>query len=336
MERPSARRQHELHTISPETNTMTPLKISSTPRHTLSLAAALLLGGGCLSDDGKGDTITTSAADPSTTKSATESASSTDPSSSTSADTAATDTAAGSETDTNTDTGCTFLACDTTSGHGDAMCDVWRDDCPSGTKCMPWASDGGNSWNVTKCAPLDPNPVKPGDPCKVEGNGLSGLDNCEAGAMCWNVNSETLEGYCVGFCDGSPDSYTCAEPKTTCTLYASGVLILCLPNCDPLLQDCPDSDLCLWGGYGFICALDASGEAGQFGDPCEFANVCDPGLICINPEYVKGCQAGGCCTPWCDVKAPECPGEGQECLPWFEDGQAPLGFDNVGVCGVPQ
>jgi hypothetical protein len=93
---------------------------------------------------------------------------------------------------------------------------------------------------------------------------------------------------------------------------------------------------CLWGGESFICVLDASGEQGQYGDPCEYLNECDPGLICINPEYVPGCMANGCCTPWCDLTDPSCPGATQQCLPWFEQGVAPPGYDTVGICGVPQ
>ena len=33
-------------------------------------------------------------------------------------------------------------------------CDIWADDCPRGTKCMPWAADGGSTWNATKCSRL--------------------------------------------------------------------------------------------------------------------------------------------------------------------------------------
>ena len=60
-------------------------------------------------------------------------------------------------------------------------CDIWAQDCPDGEKCMPWANDGGNSWNATRCSPLDPNPGQPGDACTVEGCGVSGIDNCDIG-----------------------------------------------------------------------------------------------------------------------------------------------------------
>ena len=242
-------------------------------------------------------------------------------------------------------TTCSFVDCNTT-GMTDVQCDIWNDDCPDGSKCMPWANDGGNSWNATKCTPIDPSPGKPGDPCKVEGSGVSGIDNCEKGSMCWDVNPETQEGYCVGFCDGSPESYTCAEPNTTCTILNNGTLILCLPGCDPLLQDCPNMNVCVPNpNGGFTCILDASGDMGKFQDPCEFVNVCDPGLVCLNPEYVPECQAGGCCSPYCELDAdyttipaptPKCPDPAMACLAWYEMDGAPPGQEKIGVCGIQQ
>lgn len=90
-------------------------------------------------------------------------------------------------------------------------------------------------------------------------------------------------------------------------------------------------------GASFECVLDASGEMGAYGDPCENFNTCDPGLACLNPEYVPDCKAGGCCSPFCDTsEANTCPGDGQKCIAWFEEGMAPPGYETVGVCGVPQ
>jgi hypothetical protein len=127
------------------------------------------------------------------------------------------------------------------------------------------------------------------------------------------------------------------DPGFSCAIVNDGVLILCLPGCDPLLQDCDGDDLCLPLGESFGCVLVASGEEGQYGDPCEYANACDPGLVCLNPEYVPDCQAGGCCSPFCDTsEANECPGQGQDCIPWWEEGMAPPGYETVGVCGIPQ
>lgn len=241
--------------------------------------------------------------------------------------------------DGGTDTECNFICeTDTDDAGPDLQCDVWEQDCPEGQKCMPWANDGGTSWNATKCTDINPNPGLPGDPCTVTDNGVSGIDSCEEGAMCWNVDPETNEGVCVGFCDGSPDNFSCTEQNTTCVIANQGVLILCVPTCDPLLQNC-EGELCIPNPTDadyFVCILDASGEEGAYGDPCEFANACDPGLVCLDAPYVPGCQASGCCTPFCNLMEEyTCPGQGQECIAWHEE-MVPPGYENVGVCGIPQ
>ena len=248
--------------------------------------------------------------------------------------TSTTDPTAGTGTDTDD---CSFLMCgDMGGGGGEIECDVWSQDCPEGEKCMPWANDGGSSWNATKCSPIDPAPQQPGDVCTTEGGGVSGVDNCVKSAMCWDVDGETNEGVCIAFCEGTNAEDGTCDAGFSCTIVNDGVLILCLPDCDPLLQDCPGDDLCIPNGENFICVLDASGEAGLYGDPCEYANACKPGLYCLNPEYVEGCQAAGCCTPFCDLKDFTCPGGTQDCIPWYEEGMAPPGKEDVGICGIPQ
>lgn len=302
--------------------------------------------GACWSDDSKdvtaGATASATTAGATTTEPGTESASSTSVGTS---GTSGVSSTGSSTSPTEPTTGTTGCNSNDYPLQGGVECDVLNNCCPDGEKCMPYANDGGNSWNATKCMPIGPNPGKPGDPCTVEGSAVSGIDSCEAGAMCWNVDYETMMGYCIGFCDGDPVNHTCAEPMTHCVVSGPGVLWLCLPCCDPLLQDCPNGDLCLHNGVDcFICILDASGDMGVFGDPCEYANVCDPGLVCLDPEYVPGCQAAGCCSPFCELDtdytpipapAPNCPDPQMACLNWFDPGTAPPGQEKVGVCGIP-
>src|SRR5689334_19955710 len=84
----------------------------------------------------------------------------------------------GDDGEASDDDGSVFLpAPDLGSG---VECDVWIDDCPVGTKCMPWANDGGNSWNATRCTPLAEDPNGIGEPCTVEGSPVTGIDDCEA------------------------------------------------------------------------------------------------------------------------------------------------------------
>jgi hypothetical protein len=120
-----------------------------------------------------------------------------------------------------------------------------------------------------------------------------------------------------------------------------------IASCNPIAQDCPRGQAC----YPIVddwwsCVPDASGGGGAYGEPCDFTNECDPGLICVDVSYVPPglpCEgAGGCCTEVCDIDDPlgdlQCAGaaEGQTCQPWFEDGEAPPEHEDVGACAMPQ
>lgn len=217
-------------------------------------------------------------------------------------------------------------------------CDIWEQDCPEGQKCNAWSSDGDSSWDSTKCVPVVPNADPIGAPCTVEGGGASGLDSCAKGAMCWGVDEQTGMGTCVEQCTCAPENPICSA-DSSCLIANEGVLALCLPVCDPLDPNgCPDGQVCV-GNAGepqlFLCVVDASDDEGQLGDPCEFVNACDPTLLCADPSLLPGCdiQSAGCCVPFCDLSAPDCP-QGASCLPWFEPGQAPKCLENIGVCGV--
>lgn len=224
-------------------------------------------------------------------------------------------------------------------GGGEIECDIWGQDCSEGEKCNPWANDGGNSWNATKCVSVDANAGTPGDSCSTEGGGVSGLDSCASSSMCWNVDGETNLGTCVGFCTGSETSPICDDPTTACSITNDGVLILCLPKCDPLLQNCVEGEACYGIDEAYICAPDVSGEMGGQGDPCgNTINACDPGFECINAAAHTSCDAAGCCTSFCSISDPVDPctlDAGQSCIRVFEEGAAPPGYEDVGVCAVP-
>ena len=220
-------------------------------------------------------------------------------------------------------------------------CDVWAQDCPEGEKCSPYASDGGGVWDDSKCVPVVPDPDAVGEPCMVEGSGVSGIDTCALGTMCWNVDPETNMGQCVLLCQGSyrqcaGDPLSCCPPASTCTIASQGVLNVCFPTCDPLIQNCEaNGDYCYPNGEDFVCLPDASGPAGEPGDPCDAQNACDPGTHCGDPSTYPDCDpnAPGCCIPFCDQSAPEC-APGAECQPWYAE-PAPLGYEHLGACRLP-
>lgn len=241
-----------------------------------------------------------------------------------------------SSTSTTDPTGVGFI--DPSDSGGDDDCDTYLQDCVEGEKCNPWANDGGSNWNALDCFPVDPNPVPPGDPCEAVGGGVSGVDNCEVGSMCWDVDEDTDIGVCISMCEGSAAMPTCADPSTSCVISNGGVLNLCLPSCDPLMQDCVDGQGCYPIDDTFVCAPDASDENGQAGEPCEFINGCDPGTACVQPDVVgPDCPAGvgACCSEFCNLTAPVCSLAEQECVAWFEEGAAPPQYEDLGICSVP-
>jgi hypothetical protein len=225
---------------------------------------------------------------------------------------------------------------------GTIECDIWTQDCPAGEKCMPYAS-GTMSWDATRCSPVDAMPNQVGDPCTVVGNDSTGEDDCVLGAMCFAVDPESNEGVCYAMCQGSEANATCEDPAHVCSISNEGVLALCLPSCNPLLQDCPMAGVALGcypvqGIEGFVCWPDYSFDQGGFGDPCEYFNYCDVGLFCGIPEALPGCVATACCNEYCDITgATPCSGaaDGQECIAWYDAGQAPPGYEDVGYCGLP-
>ena len=222
-------------------------------------------------------------------------------------------------------------------GESSVECDPFTQDCPPGQKCT--FTGEGSSWDGLSCVPLADEPANPGEPCTMEDSPVSGLDNCRLGAMCWDVDIDTLEGSCIDLCTGSYENPTCDDPQSACAISGSG-LALCLPTCNPLqLDDCPEGRACFPSNDRWNCFPDASDGDGAYGDPCEYINACDSGLVCLGVEATPDCQGSiGCCTEVCDLEDPQCMDTeiGVTCTPWWGDEEAPPGFENVGVCALPE
>ncbi|WP_434417221.1 hypothetical protein [Nannocystis pusilla] len=238
-----------------------------------------------------------------------------------------------------TDTGCSFYGGCPADFANPLECDPFAQDCPEGQKCSPQKSDGV-AFDATRCVPVARDPGQPGEPCTVEGAPGSGIDSCDVGSTCWEVDEQTLAGTCVPLCGGTPDAPECPA-DTTCVGF-NDVLHLCLPTCDPLAPACEAGDVCVPNPSApdgqFACVVDVSQDGGAEFEPCEFLNACDLGLACVDSGSATECDpmAFGCCVAYCDLTAPTCNGAGAECLPWFDQGQAPSGLEDVGVCSLPQ
>ena len=197
-----------------------------------------------------------------------------------------------------------------------SQCDYWAQDCPDGEACKPWANDGSEVWNAHRCTAVDDAPDLPGEPCEAVDSGWSGIDSCDLGAFCWNVDPDTNTGTCVPQCEGTELEPICPE-GTRCLISDGEALTLCLPACDPLAPDCDEGQGCYPGSNDdFVCLREGEGV---------FANgqhtSCAPGSFLS----AKGCVS------FCDLTAKTPCEEGSVCTPFFED-EAPAAYANVGGC----
>lgn len=233
---------------------------------------------------------------------------------------------------------------DTNSMHGSEsdtedmveFCKSWTQDCPDGKKCAPFLESDGGGWSA-KCVPIM-GAQQPGEPCVVLDHAASGLDNCIEGATCWFYD-ESLVGTCLMLCLGLGE-FICTD-ISHCALAADGVVNLCIPDCNPLIQDCPDGDLCIPVGSHFECILDASRGGGQFNDSCEFDNACAKGLVCLDTAAASiACdpQTPACCQPFCNFPDGACPNPDQKCRQWYDPLQLPEDDPRLayGVCSIGQ
>lgn len=210
-----------------------------------------------------------------------------------------------------------------------ATCDPWAQDCPEGEKCAAY-NQGGDTWDSNKCVPLM-GTGQTGDSCTYQGS-VQGTDDCDVGFMCYYTNEEAI-GSCIPLCTGSPDDPIC-DAQFNCSISNEGSLILCVYACDALLQDCEQEGTgCFWDGTQFNCDP-AVGDI-PTGEPCAYINDCDPGNICLDAEVLPDCAGAACCGGICDLSDPVCLINGTECVAFYDDGTAPPGQENVGVCILP-
>jgi hypothetical protein len=214
-------------------------------------------------------------------------------------------------------------------------CDPLMQDCPEGDKCVAYASAGG-TWDANKCVGVTGSGSS-GDECIYDGAAM-GSDNCDADNVCWNALDVdgVLLGTCFPFCTGDINNPLCDDPDQTCRVVNDGVITICLPRCDPLLQDCDEGLGCYWSGTSgtFQCILTVGGIPS--GEPCGFNNDCNPGNFCADAAALETCAGSGCCATFCDLleDPTTCVGP-LECISFFEEGTAPPDYVDLGLCILP-
>lgn len=224
-------------------------------------------------------------------------------------------------------------------------CDIFAQNCPDGQKCAPFGLNDETFFVDTHCVPIVSDPKSLGDSCSTLGNVYDGVDTCAKGLICWDLTSEVGDsGICRAHCSGSIDSPECPPGEagcpadSPCSIFAGGALTLCLTHCNPVSQNCenplrkciPDEV----NHESFKC-VNASDGGLLFGGVCTVSSDCAKGLFCSLPDVASECDqdASGCCVPFCDLNNVQvCPGEGQECVPWFDTPSPEC--SRVGFCSL--
>ena len=235
---------------------------------------------------------------------------------------------------------------DTTDGGPQpvVMCDYWAQDCPEGQKCTQ-AATSSSGWDAHICVDAGTDP--PLTPCTiVEGADPYGAtDTCDATGFCYNLDPDTGIGTCIEMCVGTPESDDCPITGFECKQLARGFGNLCIPQCTPVPETCPECFDCplgqncvaAFGGdtlVGFTCYPPAA--EGTTGESCECANCCAEAHMCTDAAtYGQGCAFNLCCTEYCDVTDGgfTCAGSGQQCVALFE--ATDQYYASVGACMVP-
>jgi hypothetical protein len=180
--------------------------------------------------------------------------------------------------------------------------------CPQGSHCAY------NEAGQIACTPSGSQ--EPGQIC-------GGADRCKLGT-CVQLAQISEEYMCYAYCNVPGD---CADTHT-CAGVQGAPFKLCVPKpeevtCNLLNQDCAKE-----GQACFLLQDQASGENKTLcvdsmgvepGQPCQYANACTAGYLCIN----------NACTKICDTSA-EASGcaEGENCQSFYA-------AQNVGVCVGP-
>ncbi len=239
-----------------------------------------------------------------------------------------TDADSGTDSDLNMDAG-------RDASGGTNECDMVLQDCPSGRKCNGVRDAFDQPWQGTRCVRDNEDSGAP--PEMICFNGEDGTDTCGPNTMCMQFG--TGEGACFPYCGPSSEGPTCDPGYTCATLDRHVPIRLCSMECNPLAADCP-YETSLFGCYpaddSFACIPWRPFGSGQYGDQCMNQTDCSHGTWCADSEQVPGCTGEtGCCSTFCNTNEPNtCPGEsqGQDCMPYYENGTAPPGAETVGQC----
>ncbi|HLT37110.1 MAG TPA: hypothetical protein VK034_12525 [Enhygromyxa sp.] len=134
---------------------------------------------------------------------------------------------------------------------GFGSCNPWLGECPDDEQCVPYApSPTADGWTSARCAPPQTDNI--GEPCTRLGAVFEGLDTCEGGAVCWDVDPDSKLGLCIPLCSGAPHDPICPS-GSQCVLADPMWAGFCLPPCDPQASDCTTGYACTQVGDALAC-----------------------------------------------------------------------------------
>jgi hypothetical protein len=227
-------------------------------------------------------------------------------------------------------------------------CDPGLQDCPEGQKCTAYLMTPGYCCvDANKCVPIIGDKQHDEQCTRGEDN-----DDCAEGLFCYpgTTSGDTGPGVCMSFCDihdaSSCDGINewCGE-TSDCIAYNDGIMPLCNERvCDPEAQDCTTPLVCMYDSNDplyFKCRLPPQpGTLTKEGEDCAYVGHCEPGLTCAGATVLEGCDAEACCTSFCDLDEggannPKCTATGEECVAYFQQGQVPACYEQLGICALP-
>jgi len=186
-----------------------------------------------------------------------------------------------------------------TGGNGSDMaasmptCDIVKQDCPSGQKCVPKVKGADQTVVGSTC--VTNGTIAEGQPCATNDSNSSLLnDNCVAGTMC-DDTGPNVQTVCRKFCNKTT---ACSTAGQQCAAAYTDSWGLCLTSCTPFGNDCPQGNDCSPAFDAisttpdsgvFTCKLTGSGTAYSH---CESNPDCGANLGCDFDH--------GWCVPVCD------------------------------------
>jgi hypothetical protein len=194
--------------------------------------------------------------------------------------------------------------------------------CEGGARCTWIIGEGGAG--STACAPG--GTVGTGGACTHDADGV---DDCEGGNIC-------TFGKCTAICDVDAASGDCACLRLGGWFADRDDVGACVPECDPVAQDCVDGDDACYlvaGEPTFTVCHPLREDAGFQGDACFYAvGGCGVGFGCLVPDNEAATMRCGAYCPLGEGGAlcASFVGSGFGCVPLATIGVN--GYEDLGVC----